>query len=102
MTELLTHREADPLARLGTALSDPVRRAVLLRLVDGSAYASDLADHCATSRSNMSNHLKCLRGCGLIVAERQGRNIRYELVSTEFATALRSIAKLTLAVTCED
>lgn len=102
MAELLTQRETDPLALLGTALSDPCRRRVLLQLADGPAYAGDLASCCETSKSNMSNHLKCLRGCGLIVAEREGRNIRYELVSTEFAVALRSIAELTLAITCDD
>lgn len=83
------------------ALSDPMRRAILLRLSEAPAYPADLADLCETSRSNMSNHLACLRGCGLIVAEREGRKVRYELVSTEFGEALRTLAEVTLAVTCE-
>ncbi len=91
----------DALARLGMALSDPIRRAVLLRLSEAPAYPAELAESCSTSRSNMSNHLSCLRGCGLIVAEREGRQIRYELISPEFATALRTIASVTLATTCD-
>lgn len=91
----------EALARLGVALSDPVRRAVLFRLSEGPAYPVELAERCETSRSNMSNHLTCLRGCGLIVAEREGRRIRYEIVSTEFAEALQTLASVTLSITCE-
>lgn len=101
MTELTLLATNDALARLGVALSDPVRRAVLLRLSEAPAYPAELAELCETSRSNMSNHLTCLRGCGLIVAEREGRQIRYEIVSTEFATALRTLAAATLAATCD-
>lgn len=74
---------------------------ILLRLADSPAYSGQLAEHCDTSRSNMSNHLACLRGCGLIVAEREGRRIRYEVVSKEFAVALQAIASVTLASTCD-
>ena len=35
--------------------------------------ASDL------SQSHVSNHLGCVRGCGLVVAERNGRFITYHL-----------------------
>lgn len=101
MPELSLVDSQDALGRLGLALSDPVRRSVLVHLSESPAYPKDLAELCDTSRSNMSNHLNCLRGCGLIVAEREGRNIRYELVSQEFAAALRSLAKITLAATCD-
>ena len=79
------------LARLGVALSDPIRQTILLRLTRGSAYPSELADLVDTSRSNLSNHLACLRGCGLVVAERQGRRIRYELVTSRLADALATV-----------
>ena len=94
MNELLrdNHRSLTPLARLGIALSDPTRQAILLRLSDGPAFPSELAELTRTSRSNLSNHLACLRGCGLVVAERQGRHIRYELVTTRFGSALTDLA----------
>ena len=85
---------ADPtegLDRLGLALADPIRRAVLVRLLDGTQRPSDLADAIGTSRSNLSNHLTCLRGCGLIRAERSGRHQHYDLVSDQLADALRSL-----------
>lgn len=79
------------LERLGVALSDPIRQTILLRLSRGAAYPSELADLLDTSRSNLSNHLACLRGCGLVVAEREGRQVRYELVSRQLGVALASI-----------
>ena len=67
------------LARFGHALSDPTRSRLLLALRDGPAYPSDLADQLGVSRTNLSNHLACLRGCGLVVAVPEGRRSRYEL-----------------------
>ncbi len=90
---------ADGLDRLGLALADPTRRAVLVRLLDASECPSDLAEYVGTSRSNLSNHLACLRGCGLIRAERRGRHLHYELVSAQLADALRGL--LAVAVTLE-
>ena len=93
MTELSTAVEtpSPALERLGVALSDPTRQTILLRLSRGAAYPSELADLLDTSRSNLSNHLACLRGCGLVVAEREGRQVRYELVSRQLGAALASI-----------
>ena len=76
------------LERLGVALSDPIRQTILLRLSRGPAYPGELAELVDTSRSNLSNHLACLRGCGLVVSERQGRRVRYELVSSQLGRAL--------------
>ena len=93
MTELSakTTTPSPALERLGVALSDPTRQTILLRLSRGAAYPSELADLLDTSRSNLSNHLACLRGCGLVVAEREGRQVRYELVSRQLGAALTSI-----------
>ncbi|MEM9517086.1 MAG: metalloregulator ArsR/SmtB family transcription factor [Actinomycetota bacterium] len=81
----------DGLDRLGLALADPIRRAVLVRLLDGTQRPSELAEALGTSRSNLSNHLACLRGCGLIHAERTGRHVHYQLVSAELASALHAL-----------
>jgi ArsR family transcriptional regulator, cadmium/lead-responsive transcriptional repressor len=88
----------DTLERVGTALADPTRRRILLALLDGGAYPADLADRLAASRTNVSNHLACLRGCGLVRAEREGRQVRYELVSTRLAHALHDLVAIELAI----
>ena len=61
----------DTLERVGTALADPTRRQILVQLLDGAAYPADLADSIGVGRSNISNHLACLRGCGLVRSERE-------------------------------
>lgn len=86
------------LARFGQALSDPTRCRVLLALRDGPAYPADLADLAGVSRQVMSNHLACLRGCGLVVAVPEGRRSRYELASRRLAHALGDLLGLVLAV----
>lgn len=86
------------LARFGHALSDPTRARLLLALRDGPAYPAELADLLAVSRQNMSNHLACLRGCGLVVAVPEGRRSRYELSDPRLAHALGDLLGVVLAV----
>jgi ArsR family transcriptional regulator, cadmium/lead-responsive transcriptional repressor len=88
----------DTLARVGTALSDPTRRRILVTLLEGAAHPAELADALATGRTNVSNHLACLRGCGLVRGERQGRQVRYELASPRLAHALSDLIDLELSI----
>jgi DNA-binding transcriptional ArsR family regulator len=86
------------LARFGHALSDPTRARVLLALREAPAYPADLADLIGVSRQVMSNHLACLRGCGLVVAVPDGRRSRYELADERLAHALGDLLGVVLAV----
>jgi DNA-binding transcriptional ArsR family regulator len=88
----------DTLERVGTALADPTRRRILLALIDGPAYPADLADGFGVGRTNISNHLACLRGCGLVRATREGSRVRYELSSVALAHALCTLVDLDLDV----
>lgn len=89
--------DASALARVGTALADDTRRRMLVALLDGAAYPSELSDNLGLSRSNVSNHLACLRGCGLVVAEPEGRRQRYRLSDPKLAHALSDLCGLVLA-----
>jgi DNA-binding transcriptional ArsR family regulator len=86
------------LARFGHALSDPTRARVLLALRDAPGYPSDLADLLGVSRQSLSNHLTCLRGCGLVVAVPEGRRSRYELADPRLGHALSDLMSVVLAV----
>jgi len=86
------------LARLGRALADPTRCRILVALLDGVSYPGQLANKLKLSRSNVSNHLACLRGCGLVVATYEGRQVRYTLADAHLARALRELAQVVLAV----
>ena len=101
--ETVTHGEVLP--RFGAALSDPTRARVLLALRDAPAYPADLADLLGVSRQSLSNHLTCLRGCGLVVAIPEGRRMRYELADDRLRHALTDLLGVVLAVDeqyCQD
>jgi DNA-binding transcriptional ArsR family regulator len=92
-----TVTRSDALARFGYALSDATRTEILLMLRDGPGYPSELADKIGVSRQILSNHLACLRGCGLVVARPEGRRSRYELADPRIAHALNDLLGLVLA-----
>lgn len=94
--ETLTHGQV--LARFGHALSDSTRSRLLLALRDAPGYPADLADLLGVSRQSLSNHLACLRGCGLVVAAPEGRRTRYELADPRLAHALTDLLGTVLAV----
>lgn len=91
-----TREEA--LGRLGRALADPTRRRILIALLGGPGYPGQLAADLELTRSNVSNHLACLRGCGLVVAAHAGRQVRYELADAHLAHALDELLQVVLAV----
>ena len=92
---------ADVLSRFGHALSDPTRSRVLLALREAPAYPADLADMLGVTRQSLSNHLACLRGCGLVVAVPEGRRTRYELADPRLGHALADLLGVVLAVDAE-
>ena len=91
-------RAGETLERVGTALADPTRRRILLALIDGPTYPADLAEELGVGRTNVSNHLTCLRGCGLVRATREGRQVRYDLASPRLAHALSDLVDLELEI----
>ena len=88
----------DVMNRLGRALADPTRSRIILTLLDRPAYPAELARDLDLTRSNVSNHLACLRGCGLVVAVPEGRRSRYELADARIGVALNDLLGVVLAV----
>ncbi len=93
-----TETRLDALVRIGRALADPTRCRILLELLDHPCYPAEMAEHLGLTRGNVSNHLACLRGCGLVVAVPEGRRARYELVDRRLRHALEDLARVVLAV----
>ena len=96
MTVLATR--LDVVNRLGRAMADPTRSRMLLRLLDGPVYPAGLAEELGLTRQNVSNHLACLRDCGIVVAEPEGRRQRYEIADAHLTDALERLVGVTLAV----
>jgi DNA-binding transcriptional ArsR family regulator len=98
--------DIEVLARFGRALADPIRCRILLALRQAAAYPADLADTLGVSRTRLSNHLACLRDCGLVVATPDGRRTRYELADERLGQALDHLLAAVVAVeedkTCPD
>jgi DNA-binding transcriptional ArsR family regulator len=69
------------------ALSDPTRRAVLSRLVEGETPVSVLAEPFDMSLQTFSQHLKVLEQCGLVATEKRGRTRWCRLVEARFEEA---------------
>jgi DNA-binding transcriptional ArsR family regulator len=62
---------ADQLSLVFGALTDPIRRAILLRLADGEATVAELAEPFSVSQPAISKHLKVLENAGLISRSRR-------------------------------
>lgn len=90
--------QVDVMNRLGRAMADSTRSRILLSLLTEPGYPAQLARDLDLSRTNVSNHLACLRGCGIVVAEPEGRKTRYEIADPHLAAALKALVEVTLAV----
>ena len=90
--------DIEVLARFGRALADPIRCRILVALRQAPAYPADLADALEVSRTRLSNHLACLRDCGLVVAVPDGRRTRYELADERLGHALDDLRAAVVAV----
>ncbi len=66
-------------AKLFRGLGDPSRLSILDALRRGPLTVGEIVASTGLSQPNVSNHLACLRDCGLVVAEQQGRYVTYHL-----------------------
>jgi DNA-binding transcriptional ArsR family regulator len=66
------------------ALADPTRREILRLLRAGPRTSGEIAGRFDSSWPTISRHLAVLRDAGLIVAERNGQEIHYELNTSVF------------------
>jgi DNA-binding transcriptional ArsR family regulator len=60
-------------------LGDPTRLRVLLACLDGPIAVGDIAQGIEASPSLVSHHLRLLRAARLLQAERQGRQVFYQV-----------------------
>ena len=66
------------------ALADETRRQILDCLRGGARTSGEIADQFHSSWPTISRHLAVLRAGGLVVAERKGQAIYYELNTSVF------------------
>ena len=81
----------NPALRLVHALDDPLRYAVLLRLLAGPATVSELAAYSGAAQPKLSNHLALLRDAALVTTSRSGRHVAYALADHSIAGVLEAL-----------
>ncbi|MBS6937049.1 MAG: winged helix-turn-helix transcriptional regulator [Clostridium sp.] len=81
------------LAETFKALSDPVRREILMMLRDGKKTAGEIAAHFQMTGATVSYHLSQLKKAELILEERQKNFIYYRLNTSVFEEMMLWIAQ---------
>lgn len=87
-------------ARIGTALANPARLALLDLLCQGEKTVETLVDQSGLPVKNVSAQLKVLREAGLVRSRREGKFVHYSLSDArvaEFWSTLQSFASSQLA-----
>jgi len=77
--------EMQAAAALARLLGDATRLRLLRTLILHESTVSELLAATDASQSNLSNHLRLLREDGLVTAERQGRQIVYQIATPAIA-----------------
>jgi DNA-binding transcriptional ArsR family regulator len=71
------------------ALTAPIRLAVIDLLADHAYCVHELVDAIGASQPLVSQHLRVLRGAGLVRTRRRGREVVYELTDVHAAHIVR-------------
>jgi DNA-binding transcriptional ArsR family regulator len=77
------------------ALSDPTRREILKLLRSGPRTSGEIAEKFPSAWATISRHLAVLRDAGLILSERNGQQIVYELNTTVFDDVVNHLLEWT-------
>lgn len=73
------------------ALSNTTRLNVLEGLREKEMTVTELLNKTKSGQSNLSQHLSCLRDCGLITSRKEGKYIYYSLTTPELNHLLEVI-----------
>ena len=88
MLNLANLKSIEIQAKLFRGFSDPSRLSILDSLRDGALTVTEIVDATGLTQSNVSNHLACLRDCGLVFTEQEGRFVYYQLSDKRVAKLL--------------
>jgi ArsR family transcriptional regulator, zinc-responsive transcriptional repressor len=67
------------------ALAAPVRIAIVLQLLESQRCVHELVDALKVPQPLVSQHLRILKGAGVVEGERSGREVLYRLVDHHLA-----------------
>lgn len=81
-------------AKFFRGFSDMSRLSIVEVLRDGPLAVGTIVERTGLSQSNVSNHLRCLSDCGLVISMPQGRYTLYQLSDSRVAEMLQIAEEL--------
>lgn len=81
-------------AKLFKGFSDPSRLAILELLSEKPLSVSEIVEKTGLSQPNVSMHLACLLGCGLLQNKKDRRNSYYELSGNDVREIIKMARKV--------
>jgi rhodanese-related sulfurtransferase/biotin operon repressor len=84
----------EQLARIGKALSNPIRLEILELLAQSERSVDVLASMTGQSIANVSQHLQQLRQAGLVTSRKQGLFVFYRLAGDEVVDLLGALGRV--------
>lgn len=76
-------------AKMFRGFADETRLAILESLRKGEMTVTEISESLEQNQSNISNHLACLRDCGLVNTRRDGKNVYYSIASSRVKEFLK-------------
>lgn len=84
----MTQTNLDVKAKFIRGFSDKTRLQILESIKDKEKTVSQIVEELSGNQSNISQHLACLKGCGIIVGRQEGKFIFYSLRSDQIKSLL--------------
>jgi DNA-binding transcriptional ArsR family regulator len=86
---LMTATDMQLKAKLFRGFGDASRLSILESLLPGPLTVGEIVARTGLTQPNASNHLACLRDCGLVTSQQSGRHVTYSLSDPRVAELLR-------------
>jgi len=90
---LLSDETLEKAAECLKVMAHPVRLKMVNLLMTGDFAVHEIAAHCAISASQACEHLRLLKGYGLLDSVRQGRTVYYKILSPQLPGLIGCIRK---------
>jgi len=93
MSEKLAE-QCDSIAGILKAIAHPQRLKILCKLAEGECSVSELEAYCGASQSSVSQYLGKMKAEGLLRSRRDGKQILYEIDSTDLLKLMKAMQKI--------
>lgn len=91
--KLIDFNRLDGAAECLKVMAHPVRLRIVNILMQGEFAVHEIAELCETSPNQTCEHLRLMRGLGLLSSERRGRTVYYKILSPRLPSLLECISK---------